>query len=102
MQDHLREKQLERAVLTITLEDIATFGEIPVGEITALTEDDFHELRKRVEEGTMSGFEDVAKAAWDCVLLDRETRRKQWRKEDAAIAQPRLRDREAGRDRHGR
>jgi hypothetical protein len=66
---------LNTPLVTITLEDVAAYGNgITEADLLGMSEADLYELRKRVEEGTMSGFEDVAEAAWYCVLLDRERR----------------------------
>ena len=63
---------LQRQVLTITLEDIAAYCGIPEEDVENISEADFIELGKRIADGVLGGFGDVAEAAWDCVLLERE------------------------------
>lgn len=66
---------LNTPLVTITLEDVVVYGRTPTtADLAGLSDADLYELRKRIEDGVMSGFEDVAEAAWDCMLLDRDIR----------------------------
>ena len=65
---------LRTEIFTIRLEDVLAALEMDEKESRHITEADLYELRKRIADGLMSGFEDVAEAAWECMLYDRAIR----------------------------